>query len=85
MVARIAISTASRSSLPVLRCSWKMRRSIALTSRAISCWIVSAVFFLRRQNLFDRPHPADFFIDLNQILAQFPEAVKLRHFFLRLA
>jgi hypothetical protein len=47
--------------------------------------MISAVFFLRRQRVFDRPQSADLFIDLNQILAQFPEAVELCHFLLRLA
>ena len=45
MAARVAISTASRSSLPVLRCSSIISRSRAFISRSNSCRIVSAVFF----------------------------------------
>jgi hypothetical protein len=85
MAARIAISTASRSSLPVLRWSSKTSRSSALTSLSTSCRIVSAVFFPGRQSVFDRPCAADFFIDFEQFTAQFPETVKGLDFALRLA
>ena len=81
----MAISTASKSSLPVLRCSSKTSRSSALTSRSTSCRIVSAVFFLRRQSVFDRTCVTDLLVDLKQFMAEFPETVKGLDFTLRLA
>src|SRR4051812_4280768 len=41
-------------------------------SRSISCWTISAVFFLWRQCIFDRSCTADLFIGLDQRPAQPP-------------
>jgi hypothetical protein len=54
-----------------LLCSWKTKRSSALTSRSTSRRIVSFVFFLRRPGVFDRPGAADLLIDLDESPAQF--------------
>ena len=45
MADRKAVSTASRSSRPFLRRSWKTMRRNRSTSRATSCWMACAVFF----------------------------------------
>jgi hypothetical protein len=47
--------------------------------------MVSAVFFLWCQSVFDRPCAADLFVDFKQFTAQFPEMVKGLDFALRLA
>src|SRR5437016_8974066 len=75
MADRKAVSTASRSSRPWLRRSWKTTCRIRSTSRATSFWIASAVFLLGRgQGLLHGPQLADLFIDIEQLIAQFPEA-----------
>jgi hypothetical protein len=81
----MAISTVSRSSLPLLRWTSKTNRTSALTSLSTSCRIAFAVFSLRRQRILDRPCAADFLIDLEQFTAQFPEMVKCFDFALRFA
>ena len=47
--------------------------------------MLSAVFSLRRQRVFDRPCAADLLVDLKQFTAQFPETVKGLDFALRFA
>ena len=53
----------------------KMVRSSCSTSRATSCWMASAVFFLRRQRFLNRPQAADLLIDLDEFSAA--ESLKL--------
>src|SRR5438067_1674398 len=84
MAARKAISTASRSMLPVCFRSAKMRASSVVTSRAISWWIASAVFFLRRQGLFGRSQSADVLIDFHKSAVQFLIFPKLSDLLFRL-
>jgi hypothetical protein len=62
-----------------------MRLNSAVTSRAISRWIASALFFLRRERLLHWPGAADLFIDFEQFATQFPETMKGFDFALRLA
>lgn len=52
--------------------SAKMRLSRLVTSRVISAWIASAVFFLRGQRILHRPGAADLFIDLDEGALQLP-------------
>lgn len=85
MAARMAISTDSRSSLPVLRCAPKISRSRQLTARSTSWRIVSAVFFLCRERVFHRLCAADSLVDFQQFTAQFPKTVKGFDLVLRLA
>jgi len=85
IAARAAISTASRSSRPLRRRLRKTTSSKRLTSWATSCWIASAVFFLRRQGLFDRPPPADLLVDCDQLAAPLLEAAKFGDLVLGLA
>src|ERR1017187_8142760 len=77
MAERTAISMASRSRCPDLRRPLKMTRNNWSTSRAISFWIASAVFFLWRKHIrFGRAQLADLRVDLDQFLRQvlqFPE------------
>ncbi len=77
---RTAISTASRSTVPVLRHPVKITCSSWLTSWWTSCWIACAVFFLRRQSFLYRPHPADLFVHLQERTAHFLIPAKLGHF-----
>src|SRR5207245_8670213 len=84
MSERIAISTASRSKWPVLRRPAKMTRNKWSTSRVISRWIASAVFFLGRERLGGilllRPQAADLFAELHKGMAQFLKLAKLLDF-----
>jgi hypothetical protein len=62
-----------------LRCrSAKRRPTSPLTSRAISVRIACAVFFLRRQCILDGAQRTDLFTDLDDLAAEFLEAVKRR-------
>src|SRR5260370_42565706 len=84
MAERTAISMASRSKCPVLRRALKMTRSSWSTSRATSFWIFSTVFFLgRRRGFLHWPQFADLFIDLQQLIAQFPEVLAFGNLALR--
>src|SRR5688500_4430977 len=71
MAERTSISTASRSTWPVLRRPVKRVPSRCSTSRATSCRIASAVFFrFTERLLFHRPQTADLLIDLDQLPAE---------------
>jgi len=54
-----------------------------VTSRAISVWIISAVFFLWRECLLDRAQRTDLLTDLDDLSAEFLKTMKGRHFLLR--
>jgi hypothetical protein len=67
---------ASKSKRPVLRRTPKITRRSWSPSQATSLRNASAVFFLgRRRDLLHRPQLADLFIDIQQSIAQFPEAL----------
>lgn len=76
MEARVAISMASRSNLPLWREPVAMTSSNVATSLAASRWIASAVFFLWGQGLFHRSCAADLLVHFQQLAAEFTEAVK---------
>src|SRR6266567_1600942 len=88
MAERSIISTASRSSCPVLR---RPRNRICnhwSTSRAISSWTAAAVFFLgspRAAVGFERPMLANLLIDRDQFLVQSLQPMVLVNFGLCLA
>jgi len=79
MAERIAISTASKSRPPLLRRSEKRSCSRCSTSRLISCWMISAVFFRWRQLLlFGRPQATQAGVHLHKFSAQLlPSAICL--------
>src|SRR5271165_6895694 len=80
MAERTAISMASKSRRPVRRRPWKMTRNSWPTSRAISCWIASAVFFLWRERVRNRAGPTDLGVDLYQFPMQALQFAELRDF-----
>src|SRR5450759_635866 len=84
MAERTAISMASISERPVLRRPLKRTRNNWSTSRATSFWIASAVFFLGCwRDLLHWPQLADLFIDIQQLIPQFAEALALGDLALR--
>src|ERR1035437_4143124 len=84
MAERTAISMASKSRCPDLRRPLKMTCNNRSTSRATSRRIASAVFFLGCwRDLLHGPQLADLFIDIQQLIAQFPEALALGDLALR--
>src|SRR5260370_39131813 len=70
MEPRTSISTASRSTRPVLRQAPKATPGMRVTSSLTSCWIASAVFFLRRERVLDRAYAANLLIDIHKVTAQ---------------
>jgi hypothetical protein len=85
MAERTAISMASRSRRLDLGRPLKMTRSSWSTSRATSCRIVSAVFFLRSQRFLDGPQTTDLLADFHQFAGEFAEVTKLAGLLLGLA
>ena len=62
---------ASRSTLPVFRRSLPSTRNSWATSRWISLWIDSSVFFLwRKRNLIGWPHLTDLNVHFDEFLVQ---------------
>src|SRR5207237_7834737 len=78
------ISVASRSRRPDWWRSLQITRNSWFTSRATSCWMDSAVFFLWRDSIGQGACPADLLIDLQQFLTESPETMKSLHLALRL-
>jgi hypothetical protein len=76
---------ASRSRRPCLRSSAKATWSKRSTSRETSWWIASAVFFPVPLGVLDGTKATDFFVDLDEVTAEFLVLAELADFALGFA